>query len=151
MKKVLICGLLIAVAFGIGYGWAYLKLRDAEKKWSAANQEMQGRITALERDLAVAQARVTLWETPLSLSQISLHIAEKNFGLATKAIDQLRDSFSKAQSQLSGEWQGKFDFVLPALDEIKKEVQNLNPNARANTDDLKNRFEQTLKSFKTSG
>ena len=151
MKKFLICVLLIVIAFGIGYGWGYLKMREAEKKWSAANQEMQGRITALEKDLAVAQARVTLWETPLSLSQISLHIAEKNFGLAAKTIDQLRESFTKAQSLLSGEWQGKFDFFLPALDEIKQEVQNLSPNARTKADDLKNRFEQALKLSKTSG
>ncbi len=150
MRKFLICALLIAVAFGIGFGWGYLRLRDAEKKWTAANQELQTRVGKLEQELGVARARVTLWEVPLALSQISADLADKNFGLATKGLDQLQDRFLKAQGPLGAEWKGKFDFFPPALDEIRKEIQNLNPAAKAKTDDLRSRFEQSLRSLPAS-
>ncbi len=147
MKKVLICAVLIALAFGIGFGWGYLRLRDAQKKWTAANQELQTRVGALEQELGVARARVALWEVPLALSQISAHLGEKNFGLATKALDQLQDRFLKAQALLGPEWKGKFDFFLPAVEEIRKEIQNLSPAAKSKADDLRARFEQTLTSL----
>ncbi len=151
MKKFLICAVLIALAFGIGFGWGYLRLRDAQKKWTAANQELQTRVSALEQELGVAQARAALFEVPVALSEISVHLAEKNFGLATGAADQLQDRFPKAQAVLGADWKGNFDFFLPALEEIRKEIQNLNPAAaKSKTDDLKSRFEQALRSLPAS-
>jgi hypothetical protein len=150
MKKILICVVLIAVAFGIGFGWGYLKLRDARKTWTATSQEMQTRIAALERELTVAKARVVLWEVPLALSRVGEHLGDKNFGLATKDLDQLQDRFLKSQALLGGEWQGKFDFFLPGLEEIRKETQSLSPGAKARTEDLRSRFEQNLKSLPPS-
>lgn len=150
MKRFLVCLILIAAAFGIGYGWGYLKLQEAQNKWTAANQELQSRVGSLERDLGLAQARVVLWEVPLTLSQISAHLAEKNFGLATQSLDQLKDKFLKAQGLLGDEWKGKFDFFLPGLEEIRKEAQILSPGARTKTEDLRARFEQSLRSLPRS-
>jgi hypothetical protein len=141
----LIFVILIILAFGVGYGLGYMKLSTAEKEWAAVRGEMQSKIGALEKDLAVAKARVTLWEMPLALSQVSIHLSEKNFGLAVQSLDQLKETFSNAQTALGGEWRGKFDFFLPALEEIKNDTQNMNPQARKKVEDLKNRFEQALK------
>jgi hypothetical protein len=150
MKKFLICVVLIAAAFAIGFGWGYLKLREAQKTWTATNREMQNRIASLERELTVAKARVALWEIPLALSQVSGHLADKNFGLATRDLDQAQDRFLKAQALLGSEWKGSFDFFLPAVEEIRKETQGLSPGAKAKTEDLRSRFEQTLKSLPLS-
>ncbi len=147
VKKFLIVIILIIIAFGIGYGLGYMKLKDAEKEWNAAKNNMQSKISTLEKDLVVANARVSFWETPLTLSQISMHVGEKNFGLAIQSLIQLKENFSKAQSALAEQWKGKFDFFLPALEEIRNEVQNTSPNAKKKIDALKNRFEQALRAM----
>jgi len=141
----LIVAILIIVAFGVGYGLGYMKLKTAEKEWAAVRDEMQSKISALEKDLEMAKARISLWEMPLALFQVSIHLAEKNFGLAVESLDPLKETFSKAQTALGDEWKGKFDFFLPALEEIKNDAQNMNPQARKKVEDLKNRFEQALK------
>jgi hypothetical protein len=148
-KTLLIVAILIIVAFGIGYGLGYMKLKNAEKEWAAAKDEMQSRISVLEKDLAMAKARISLWETPLALSEVITHLAEKNFGLAVQSLDQLKETFSKAHTALDVEWKGKFDFFLSALEEIKNEAQNMSLNAKKKADELKNRFEQALRSPKT--
>jgi hypothetical protein len=145
LKTLLIVAILIIVAFGIGYGLGYMKLKTAEKEWSAAQAELQSRISNLGKELALAKARLTLWEIPLALAKVSEHLAEKNFGLATQSLDQLKEDFSNAQSALDEELRRKFDFFLPALEEIKKEVQEMSPQAKKKMEDLKNRFEQALK------
>jgi len=144
-KTLLVFVILIIIAFGFGYGLGYMKLRAAEKEWAAARDEMQSKISALEKDLAMANARISLWEMPLALFQVSIHLSEKNFGLAVQSLDQLKETFSKAQTAVGDEWRGKFDFFLPALEEIRNDAQNMNPQARKKVDDLKNRFEQALK------
>jgi hypothetical protein len=145
LKTLVIVAILIIVAFGIGYGLGYMKLKTAEKEWAAARDEMQSKISTLEKDLAMAKARISLWETPLTLSQVIIHLSEKNFGLAVQSLDQLKETFSKAQTALDNEWKGKFDFFLPALEEIRNEAQNMSLDAKKKADELKNRFEQALK------
>jgi hypothetical protein len=147
LKKFLVVIILIVVAFGVGYGLEYMKLRDAEKEWDGVKKELQSKIAALEKNLAVANARVSFWETSLTLLQISTHVAEKNFGLAMQSLAQLKENFSKAQTALEEQWKGKFDFFLPALEEIRNEVQNTSPNAKQKIDELKSRFEQALRSM----
>ena len=144
-KTLLIVAILIIVAFGVGYGLGYMKLKTAEKEWAAVRDEMQAKTSALEKDLTLAKARVALWEMPLALSQVIAHLTGKNFGLATQSLDQLKETLSKAQTALGDEWRGKFDFFLPALEEIRNDAQNMNPQARKKVEDLKNRFEQALK------
>jgi phage-related protein len=149
-KTFLVFIIVIIIAFGIGYGWGRVQLMNERKEWAATQSEMQSKISALEKDLALAKARASLWEIPHALSQISIHLSEKNFGLATQFLDQLKETFSKAQTALGEELKGKFDFFLPALEEIKNEAQNISPNAKKKVEDLKNRLEQALRSFKTS-
>ena len=148
-KTFLIFIIVVIVTFGIGYGWGYLKLQNAEKEWAAARGEMQAKISTLEKDLALAKARVSLWEMPLGLSQVSVHLSEKNFGLATQSLDQIKETFSKAKTTLESELKGKFDFFLLALEEIRNEAQNMNPNTKKKIEELQKRFEQALRSGKT--
>jgi DNA anti-recombination protein RmuC len=149
-KTILIFIICLIVAFGIGYGWGRVQLMNERKEWAAAKSEMQSKISALEKELALAKARASLWEIPHALSQISIHLSEKNFGLAIQSLDQLKETFSKAQTALGEELKGKFDFFLPALEEIKNEGKNMSPNAKKKVEDLKNRLEQALRSFQTS-
>jgi hypothetical protein len=145
----LIIIILVVVAFGIGYGWQNMRLRNAEKEWAAAKGEMQTKISSLEKELAQVKARESLWEMPLALSQVSIHLSEKNFGLATQALDQLKEIFAKAQVALNDEWKKRFEFFLPALEEIRNEAQNMNASAKKKIEELGDLFKQALRSSKT--
>ena len=148
-KTYLIVIILVVVAFGIGYGWQNMKLRNAEKEWAATKGEMETKISSLEKELAQVKARESLWEMPLALSQISIHLSEKNFGLATQALDQLKEIFSKAQVAMNDEWKKRFEFFLPALEEIRNEAQNMNPSAREKIEELGKLFKEAFWSSKT--
>jgi len=145
-KIFLICLVLIVLAFGIGYGLGYLKLKTAEKEWTAAKAELQSKIGNLGKELARAKAREALWDISDALSQVLIHISEKNFGLAAKALESLKETFTAIQPNLNEEWRAKFSFFLPAVEEIRKEAENLSPNAKKKIEDLRNLFEQSLKS-----
>jgi hypothetical protein len=148
-KTFLIFIIVVILSFGIGYGWGYLKLQNAEKEWAVTKEEMQAKISTVEKDLALAKARVSLLEMPLGLSQVSAHLSEKNFGLATQSLDQIKETFSKTKATLESELKGKFDFFLLALEEIRNEVQNMNPDTKEKIEELQKRFEQALRSGKT--
>jgi len=147
-KIFIIIIVLIVVAFGVGYGWQNMKLKNAEKEWAAAKGEMQTKINSLEKELAEVKARESLWEMPLALSQVSIHLSEKNFGLATQALDHLKEIFSNAQVALNDEWKKRFEFLLPALQEIRDETQNMNPSAKEKIDNLRNLLKEAFWSGK---
>jgi len=149
-RTYLIIVILVVVAFGIGAGWQNMRLRNAEKEWAAAKGEMQSQIRSLEKEMDQVKARESLLEIPLALFQVSLHLSEKNFGVATQALDQLKEIFGKSQVALTDEWKRKFDFFLPALEEVRNEVQNMNPSANEKIKELEERFNQTLRSSNTS-
>ncbi|MBI4496191.1 MAG: hypothetical protein HY697_04565 [Deltaproteobacteria bacterium] len=145
-RTFLIIAVLIVAAFVAGYLVEYLKLREAEKRWRAAQEESQARIAQLEKDLLLARARLSLWEMPLVLSQVIQHLSQNNFGLAVQTLDRLKENFSATQAALAEEGRGKFDFLLPALEEIRQKAQALSPEARTQTEELKARMEQVLRS-----
>ena len=151
MKTFFIFIILVILAFGTGYGLGYMKLKTAEKEWAAAKVEMKSKIGNLEKELARAKAREKLWDISESLSQVLVHFSEKNFGLAGKALEGLKETFTAIQPNLDEEWKAKFGFFLPALEEIKKEAEILSQNAMKKTEDLKNLFEQSLKPSKKWG
>ncbi|MDI6752973.1 MAG: hypothetical protein QME78_01115 [Thermodesulfobacteriota bacterium] len=148
MKIFLVFLILVILAFGVGYGLGYMKLKNAEKEWAVAKGGMQSKINNLEKDLARAKARESLREMSETIFQVITHFSEKNFGLAGKTVDGLKETFSAIQTNLDEEWKAKFNFFLPALEEIKKEAENLSQNARKKAEDLKNHFEQSLKPSK---
>jgi len=144
-KAVLIVILLILSAFGAGFGYGYWKLYTAEKAWAAAKGELQSKISRMEKELALFKAREKLWEMPQTLSEAISHMGQKNYGLAAKALDGAKEAFSAARNLLGGEMKDRFDFFLPALEEAKKEVENLSPNAPKKVEELIGLFEQALK------
>ena len=148
-KTFLIIVILVVVAFGIGYGWQYMKLRNAEKEWASTKGEMEAKISSLEKELAEVKARESLWEMPLSLSQVTIHLSEKNFGLATQALDQLKEIFAKAQMALNDEWKKRFEFFLPAVEEIRNEAEKMNPSANKKIEELGDLLKQALWSSKS--
>jgi hypothetical protein len=147
-KTYLIMLVLILVAFGVGYFLGYWKLYTAEKEWAAAKGEMQTKIGSLEKELALAKAREALREIGETLAQVSSHLSEKNFGLALKTLEGLKENFLSIQTTLGGEIKGQFDFFLPALEDIKKDAESLSPDARKKVDELKKSFDQALKPMK---
>jgi hypothetical protein len=144
-KAVLIVIILILAAFGAGFGYGFWKLHTGEKAWAAAKGELQSKISRMEKELAVFKAREKLWEMPQTLSEAITHMGQKNYGLAAKALDGAKEAFSAARNLLGGEMKDRFDFFLPALEEAKKEVENLSPNAPKKVEELIGLFEQALK------
>jgi len=143
-KAVLAIILLILVSFGAGYGLGYWKLQMAKGEWTAAKAEMQTKISTMEKELVLAKAREKLWEMPGKLSGVITHLAEKNFGLAIKSLDEAKEAFLVAVNSLGGEMKNRFDFFLPSLEEAKKETEKLGPNAANKVEELRKVFEQAL-------
>jgi hypothetical protein len=147
-KSVLIVVVLILVAFGAGYGLGYWKLQMAEKQWAAAKEEMQTKITSMEKELAMARAREKLWEMPEMLSGVLSHLAEKNFGLAAQTLDGIKETFLASLNSLGEEVKTRFDFFLPALEEAKRETESMGVNATKKIEEVKQLFEQALRPAK---
>jgi hypothetical protein len=145
VKAAFICLLLILIAFGAGYGWAYLKLRSAETEWAATRGEMQSKISALEKELAQTKARETLRDISDLFTEILTDLREKNFGLAGKAADGMKEKFLALQGSLDEETKGKLSLLVPALEEIKKEAEALSPNAQKKTEEIQKQFNLLLK------
>jgi len=145
LRTILIVVVLLVIAFGAGYAVGYFKLKSAEKEWTAARQEMQGKIATLEQDLSRARAREALREIPDSLGPVAIHITDKNFGLAKKSLEGIKEAFAGIQGYLDEETKKKFEFFLPALAELQKEADQLNPDTRKKAEELMVLFEQTLK------
>jgi hypothetical protein len=136
--------ILIIVAFGVGYAMGYWKLYSAEEKWAAAKAEMQSQISSLGKQLAQAKARELLREMSDMLNQVATDLSEKNFGLAIKTLDSLKESFLAIQPSLEGGTKSQFDFFLPAIEEARKEAESLNPNAKKKVEEMKRIFDQSL-------
>ncbi len=147
-KSILIVIVLILVAFGAGYGLGYWKLQMAEEEWAAAKGEMQTKITSMEKELAIAKAREKLWEMPEMLSGALSHLAEKNFGLAAKTLEEVKETFLASLNSLGEEMKPRFDFFLPALEEAKRETESMGANAPKKIEEVKQLFEQALRPAK---
>ena len=143
-KSVLVMIVLILAAFGAGYGLGYWKLYTAEQEWAAIKGEMQSKIGGMEKELALAKARQKLWDMPEMLSAALTHLAQKNFGLAVKALDDTKEAFSAARNSLGETMKDRFDSFLPALEEAKKEVEKMGPNAQGMVEEARRLFEQAL-------
>lgn len=145
LRIVIVIVVLVLVAFGIGYGLGYWKLQKAEKECSAAKAEMQTKIGTLEKEVSQARARESLWEISGLLDQTSADLSEKNFGLAIKNLDKIKDLFAAAQPNLDAEVKTRFDFLLPAVEEARKEAENLSPNAQKKAEEIRGLFNQSMR------
>ena len=148
VRTYLIFIILVIVAFGVGYVLGYWKLHSAEEKWAAARGEMQSQISNLEKQMGQAKVRESLREMSDMLNQVATNLSEKNFGLAIKSLDSLKEAFLAMQPSLEGEMKTQFDFLLPAIEETKKEAESLSPNAKKRAEEMKSLFDQTLKPAK---
>ena len=145
IRTYLIFIILMIVAFGVGYVMGYWKLHSAEEKWAAARGERQSQISSLEKQLARARARESLREMSDMLNQATTDLSEKNFGLAIKTLDGVKEAFLAIQPSLEREAKPQFDFLLPAIEEARKEAEGLSLNAKKKVEETKRLFDQSLK------
>jgi hypothetical protein len=148
IRTILIMVVCVVIAFGAGFAVGYFKLKSAEKEWSVVKRGMEEKIGSLEKDLALAKAREALREIPDSLSQVMIQVTEKNFGLAIKTLEGIKETFGGIQRYLDGEAKKKFEFFLPALEDLKKEADQVNLNTRKKVEEVQSLFEQTLKTLR---
>jgi hypothetical protein len=76
---------------------------------------------------------------------MTTHISEKNFGLAGRGLEGIKDTFIAIQAHLDEEMKKRFEFFLPALEEIKKDTDAMSLNVKNKIETVKNNFEQALK------
>lgn len=146
LRTILVTVVLVVAAFAAGYAVGHFKWKNAEKGWLLAEEEMKGKIGALEKELTRAKAREAFREIPASLRRNVLpHVTEKNFGLAKKSLGEIREKFSAAQEHLEEAVRKKFEFFLPALAELQKEADQMNPEFPQKTEELGALFEDALK------
>ncbi|HSR11876.1 MAG TPA: hypothetical protein VLS90_10570, partial [Thermodesulfobacteriota bacterium] len=143
IKAFLIVVILVVAAFGVGYGLEFWNFRTAQKEWDAAKSELQSRIGTLEAELAKARAREKLREISDTLDEAAAQISEKNFGLAVKTLDGLKESYLQAEPSLSPEMKKRFEFLLPSLEEAKSEISNMSPNAGKKIEDIRKGVEES--------
>ncbi len=145
LRGVIIIVVLVLIAFGVGYGLEYRKLQKVEKECSAAKTEMQMKIGSLEKEISQARARESLWEISGLLDQTSADLSEKNFGLAIKNLDKVKDLFAAAQPYLDAEMKTRFDFLPSGVEEARKEAENLSPHAQKKTEEIGRLFTQSMR------
>ncbi len=147
-RNFIIVLVLLIIAFGAGYGLGYWKLQSAEKEWASKQGEMQSKIDNLEKSLAQARTRESLRDMSDMLGQVALDLSEKNFGLAVKGLDRAKEAYAAVQPSLPADARGRLDFLLPAIEETKKEAEELSPNARRKAEEVKNLFDQAVRAGK---
>ncbi len=148
LRSVVVIVILVLIAFGAGYGLEYWNLQKIEKECSAAKADMQAKVGTLEKEISQGKARESLWEISGLLDQTSMDLGDKNFGLAIKNLDKVKELFAAAQPSLGPEMKTRFEFLLPGVEEARKEAENLSPNARKKAEDLKGLFTQSMRTQK---
>jgi hypothetical protein len=148
LKTFVIFVFLILFAFGAGYGWGSWKLRLAEKNWSASRATMEEKIGRLEQELAKARSWEALRGLSGMLDEAMNQFSEKNYGMAMQTIDKMKETFQKIQPSIPEDTRGRLSFLLPALDEIRQEIEKMNPDAKQKAKELQARIEAALRPAK---
>ena len=140
-RNFIIFVVLVVIAFGAGYGLGYWKLQSAEKEWASARGEMQSKIGNLEKELAKARTRETLREMYDILSQVVADLSEKNFGLAGKHLDRVKEA-CRGSASLPPEMRNELDYLPAAM----RRDQERNPNFEPRSPEKSRGDEESLRS-----
>jgi hypothetical protein len=147
-KTFVIFVVLIIIAFGLGYGWGYWKLHLAEQDWSATKAAMEEKINRMEKDLVKAKAWQALRNLSGMLDEAMDQYAEKNFGLAMQTIDKMKETFREIQLSVPEDVKGRLSFLLPALDEVRQEIEKMGPDVKKKAKEVQDRIEAALRPAK---
>ena len=147
-KTFVIFVVLIIIAFGLGYGWGVWKLRLAENDWNATKAAMEEKIGRMEKDLIKAKAWQALRDLSGMLDEAMDQYAEKNFGLAMQKIDKIKETLAEIQLSIPEDVKGRLSFLLPALDEVRQEIEKMSPDAKKKAKEVQDRIEAALRPAK---
>lgn len=139
---------LILIAFGLGYGWGTWKLYLAEKDWNAAKAGMEEKIGRMEKDLVKAKAWEALRDLSGMLEEAMNQFSDKNFGLAMQTIDKMKETLGQIQPSIPEDVKGRLGFLLPALDEVRAEIEKMSPDAKKKAKEVQERIETALRPAK---
>jgi hypothetical protein len=105
------------VAFGLGFGWMYLRHRSFRESAEATQQ----RLETTERELRLARLQ-------LQLASVLMEVERKNFGnardVSSKFFDELRSVAGSAQSP---DQKSRLDAVLGKRDEVTAAITEMKP------------------------
>ena len=121
---------LIAAAFGGGYLWGYLRMRDAQAAWQKERAGLEAERSAQAERMAAAGLREQLWQLDAGVSAVVIHLLEKNFGLARDEATALKALLASASAGLPEETRGRLSQLGPILDEIQRGAEALSPEAK---------------------
>lgn len=121
---------LIAAAFGGGFLWGYLRLRDAQTAWQQERTSLEAERAAQAERIAAAGLRELLWQMDGGVSTVIINLLEKNFGLARDEAAALKGVLARVSAELTEEARGRLSPLGPVLDDIERGAESLSPDAR---------------------
>jgi hypothetical protein len=128
----------VGVGFGTGYFLRYKEAREREEFWAIQTGEMQGQIDSLETQvleaeksqlehaLARVKLRAGLNEVLGLLTEAMGEVDQKNFGRAMQKIEAAKGAMSEAPKTPDAVHKA----ISARLDEIKRELERFDINAR---------------------
>jgi anti-sigma factor RsiW len=88
--KIVVVIALIAAAFGGGWLWGEIRLRQASASWGAERTKMKATVTETTQALSDLTSVRKLWEIDGRISEILADLADNNFGLARDTATEAR-------------------------------------------------------------
>jgi hypothetical protein len=137
MVRLLLTGVLLAVAFFVGYGMGEREQLVVQNSLEQLKDEMARRTLDLERHLTKARVRGHLIEMRETLTLAQQHVRNQDYGLAASTLSEARRSLQAAlridQSNTIAELQS----VDEELNRLAQSVAKLGPRAIEAIDRLK--------------
>jgi hypothetical protein len=130
-RNFLIVVVLLAAAFGAGWYWGEVRLRQASAAWKADRQKLEASLADAAKTLDGMKSAQALWEIDSRLSEADADLADNNFGLARDAAEAARLLLEKAAPGLSPAQTTALAPLQEALKDLSRSAGSLSPDAKA--------------------
>jgi hypothetical protein len=144
-RTFLIALLFVAAAFGAGYYWGELRLRQASASWKADQQRLETALAENAKTLDALKASQSLWEIDSRLSEVLADLADRNFGLASDATDAARTLLEKAAPGFTPAQGTALASLGAALKDLGQGVAALSPDAKAKAREARSLLRAAIK------
>jgi hypothetical protein len=134
----------MGLAFSLGYFRGTAELRSQQEAWEVRNQKASADAATSEREIARLRTLQVLWQIDAGFSDIQVHLAEKNFGMARDAAHSLSRTLPDAAALLDSLDAEKLAPLRAALDSIAREAEVLSPRAETEARDARDSLKSLI-------
>jgi hypothetical protein len=137
MIRLLFTGVLLAVAFFVGYGMGEREQLVVQNSLEQLKDEMARRTLDLERHLTKARVRGHLIEMRETLTLAQQHVRNQDYGLAASTLSEARRSLQAALRIDQSNTIVEIQSIDEELNRLAQSVAKLGPRAIEAIDQLK--------------